>query len=134
MKRSFTVSQNVRVFVIAAAIAVGAVGCGSSSNPDNTGTAGSGGTGAGGTSGGGTSGGGTTGTACTLADVNRIFLTTQTPQNTGCTVAQACHDSNGSAAGLDLQSAGWQTKLVGKSPVQGRRNRRRRAHVPVRRE
>jgi hypothetical protein len=104
MKRPSTVSQNVRAFVTAAALAVGAMGC--ASGNDTTGGAGAGGAGSG--------GGGSSGTACALADVNKLFLTTST--NTGCTVTGACHDAQGSAAGLDLISAGWEQKLVGKGP------------------
>jgi hypothetical protein len=95
MKRSSTVSQSVRVLVTAAALAAGAIGCG----------------------------GGSTGTpamsgACSLADVNKIFTTTDANVTTGCTVINSCHDNAGSAAGLDLTAAGgWQTKLVGKGPV-----------------
>jgi hypothetical protein len=93
MKLSSNISQNVRVFVAAAGIAVGAMGCGGSS--DNPGT---------------------TSTACSLADVNKILITTTSNLTTGCTVIGSCHDNAGSAAGLDLTSVGWQTKLVGKSP------------------
>jgi hypothetical protein len=115
MKLSSTVSQNVRIFVTAAVIAVGAVGCGGSN--DTGGAAGSGGTagtGGGGSAAAGTSGGGT---ACTLAQVNKIIQFTTTPANVGCTVPGSCHDAAGSAAGLDLASVGWQNNLVGKAPT-----------------
>jgi hypothetical protein len=89
MKRPSTVSQFVRVFVMTAALAAGAMGC---------------------NSGGGSS-------ACTLDDVNKIFTTTTANPVTSCTTINACHDNQGSAAGLDLASATWQTKLVGGNPV-----------------
>jgi hypothetical protein len=101
MKRPLPISQNVRVFVTAAAIAVGAVGCAGGS--DGTGGAGMGGAGAGGTA------------ACALADVNKIFLST-TSNSPGCTVINACHDNAGTAAGLDLTTAGWENMLVGHAP------------------
>jgi hypothetical protein len=103
MKRSATVSQNVRVLVTAAALAVGAIGCGSKGN-DTTGAGGAGG-----------------GAVCTLAEVNAIFQPTATTgAYTGCTVIGACHDNAGSAAGLDLTSADWPTKLVAMGPVAGK--------------
>jgi hypothetical protein len=96
MSRPSVFSQIVRVFVMATALAVGGMGCGS------------------GTGGGGNAGAGGGGT-CTLDQVNAIFQTTGA--NVGCTVIGACHDNAGSAAGLDLTTAGWQTKLVGMGPV-----------------
>ena len=48
---------------------------------------------------------------------NKIFTTMAANVITGCTVIGACHDNAGSAAGLDLSSAGWQTKLIGKGPA-----------------
>src|SRR5262245_35338879 len=36
-----------------------------------------------------------------------------------CALAGACHDSNGSAANLDLASLGWEARLVGGSPKGG---------------
>jgi hypothetical protein len=33
-----------------------------------------------------------------------------------CTLMGACHDSNGSAAGLDLATAGWEQRLLGNGP------------------
>jgi len=95
MKRPAPISQNARVFVTAAVIAVGAIGCWGGGGDAKVGA-------------------GTGGTACSLADVNQIFMTTTT--NTGCTVIGVCHDNAGAAAGLDLTSAGWQTKLVGRGP------------------
>jgi hypothetical protein len=53
---------------------------------------------------------------CALDDVNEIFTTMGANVTTGCTVIGACHDNAGSAAGLDLSSAGWQTKLIGREP------------------
>ena len=108
MKHLSNLSQNVRVFMAAVALSVGAAGCASGS--DGTGTAGSSGT----AGGGGTAG--STG-ACSLADVNKIFATPTGAITPGCTGALACHDNKGSAAGLDLVSAGWQTKLVGMGPT-----------------
>jgi hypothetical protein len=94
MIRPSTVSQIVRVFVIATALAGGAMGCGGGSE----------GTGAGGSGGGGA--GGSTGTGGTC-DATPIFT-----QHT-CTVVGACHDGQGTAAGFDMLTAGWQTHLVG---------------------
>jgi len=99
MKRPVSISQSVRVFVTAVAIGVGVIGC--AAGGDTTGGAGMGGAGAG-------------GAACALADVNKIFMST--PTNTGCTVISACHDNAGTAAGLDLTTAGWQNMLVGRAP------------------
>ena len=92
MKRPSTVTQIVRVFVTGAVLSAGAMGCG------------------------GSSGGGSS--ACTLDQATAIVNApaTKTPY-TGCTVMNVCHDNQGSAAGLDLVSAGWQTKLVGGNPV-----------------
>jgi hypothetical protein len=97
MNRPSTVSQFVRVLVTASTLAAGAMGCGSGS--------------------GGGGGAGSSGSACTLDDVNNIFVTKTANASTGCTVINACHDNQGSAAGLDLITAGWQTKLVGGNPV-----------------
>ena len=109
MIRSSTVSQIVHVFVIATALAGGSIGCGGS--VDCTGAAGSGGAGTAGAA-------GSSGTACTLAEVNAIMNPPSTGGlYTGCTVISACHDNSGAAAGLDLTTAGWQTKLVGKGPT-----------------
>ncbi|HEX4404774.1 MAG TPA: hypothetical protein VH560_08090 [Polyangia bacterium] len=83
-------------------LSVGATGC-ASGGSDGTGTAGS--------------GGGAGGAACTLDQVNTIF--TGSTANHNCTTALACHDASGSAAGLDLASVGWQTKLVGMGPTTG---------------
>jgi hypothetical protein len=95
MLRSSTVSQIVRAFVTAAALAAATVGCGSKDM---------------------SAGGGTT---CTLDQVQAIFTTAS--GNTGCTVIGACHDNAGSAAGQDLTAgSGWQNKLVGMGPVAGR--------------
>jgi hypothetical protein len=33
-----------------------------------------------------------------------------------CTVAMACHDASGSAAGFDMVTPGWETKMVGRLP------------------
>ena len=105
MKRPATISQNVRIFVTAAALAVGAAACGGG-NGDSTGGAGSGGTGAAGTS----------GTACSLDDVNKIFVS-PAGAITGCTIAGTCHDAMGTGGGFNMTSTGWQNNLVGKGPV-----------------
>jgi hypothetical protein len=99
MKRPATVSQFVRFFVTTAALAACAIGCG--------------GSGGNGTGGAGMSGG----QPCTIDDVNKIFVTTTANPVKGCTVINVCHDNQGSAAGLDLTSAGWQTRLVGANPT-----------------
>jgi hypothetical protein len=96
MIRSSTVSQIVRLFVIATALAGGAMGCGGGS--ESTGGTG----GAGGGAGGSTGAGGT-------CDAMPIFT-----KHT-CTVVGACHDTNGSAAGFDMLTAGWETHLVGEA-------------------
>jgi hypothetical protein len=75
--------------------------------------------GAGGTSGaagaGGASGtagaGGTTGTG--PCNAMPIFATHS------CAAAMACHDANGSAAGFNMASTGWEKNLVGKYPKAG---------------
>jgi hypothetical protein len=109
MKHLSNLSQNVRVFMAAVALSVGAAGC-ASGGSDGTGTAGSGTAGGGGGGASGASG------ACSLADVNKIFATPAKAITPGCTGALACHDNKGSAAGLDLVSEGWQNKLVGMGP------------------
>jgi hypothetical protein len=91
MKVPFTVSQNVRALVTAAALALGVVGCGAKGS-DTTGT------------------GGTGGDTC---DAMPIFRTHT------CMLVGACHDGQGSAAGFDMQTAGWETKLVGKVSAGG---------------
>jgi hypothetical protein len=96
MKRPSIASQNVRVLVAATALAVGAIGCGSG---------GGGSTGGGGSNG----GGGTSGTTC---DAMPIFTTY------GCAIP-ACHSATGPAANFDMQTAGWETKLIGKAPPGG---------------
>jgi hypothetical protein len=124
MKRSSTASHFARVFLAAAAIAAGAAGCGSDngggSGGGGSGGAGSGGAGSGGAGSGaaGSGGGGAGGSmaACSLDDVNKLFASSTT-NIAGCTVIGQCHDNQGAAAGLDLTSAGWQTKLIGKSPT-----------------
>ena len=103
MKRPATISQNVRIFVTAAALAVGAAACGGGSG-DSTGGAGSGGT------------AGTSGTACSLDDVNKIFVSPPGAV-TGCTITGTCHDANGTGGGFNMTSTGWQNNLVGKGPV-----------------
>lgn len=52
-----------------------------------------------------------------MADVEQIFK--PGTNNTGCTIISACHDNAGSAAGLDLTTAGWETHLVGKASAGG---------------
>jgi hypothetical protein len=91
MKRPSTVSQIVRFFVTSAALAVGAMGCAGGS--DGTGTGGVGG------------GGG--GTGCVGGDAMPIFT-----KHT-CMLVGACHDGAGTAAGFNMVTAGWETKLVG---------------------
>jgi hypothetical protein len=106
MKHLSNLSQNVRVFMAAVALSVGAAGC-ASGGSDGTGTAGSGGTaGAGGSA--GSSG------ACSLAQVNTILDSTLH----GCTQV-ICHNASVKAAGLDLTATDWSTKLVGMGPVAG---------------
>jgi hypothetical protein len=97
MKRSSTVSQNVRIFVTAAALAAGAIGCGGGS--DGTGAGGSG-------------GGGGSGAPC---DATPIFV----KMTHTCTLAGACHDAAGSAANFSMATTGWQNSLVGKAPPGG---------------
>jgi hypothetical protein len=109
MKQLSNLSQNVRVFMAAVALSVGAAGCASGS--DGTGTAGSGGTAG--------AGGGAGSTACALADVTTIFTSMATTHNHNCTTALACHDATGAAAGFDMATAGWQNKLVGMGPKAG---------------
>jgi hypothetical protein len=94
MKRTSTVSQNVRIFVTAAALAVGAMGCGGGS--DGSGAGGSGGSGA-------------------PCDATPIFV----KANHTCTLAGACHDATGAAANFDMVTAGWQNSLVAKAPPGG---------------
>jgi hypothetical protein len=91
---------------------------GSSGGGGAGGASGAGGAGGASGAGGATSGvGGAGGAACTLEDATKIITTTSKNPLTGCTVIGACHDSEGSAAGLDLATMGWQTRLVGKGPV-----------------
>jgi hypothetical protein len=97
MKRPSTVSQNVRIFVTAAAIAVGAMGCGGGS--DATGAGGSGGAGSGG-----------------RCDAQPIFAM---KKHGACTVVGVCHDSLGTAANFNMATAGWETRLVGRAPPGG---------------
>ena len=108
MNRSSTVSQNVRFFVAAAALAVGVTACGGGSSTPS---------GAAGSGGGGSGAAGTSGTACSLADVTKIITYSASPANTGCTLTGACHDAMGSAAGLSFAVTGWQDQLVGKGPT-----------------
>jgi hypothetical protein len=106
MKRPSTISQNVRIFVAATALAVGAAACGGGSG-DSTGGAGSGGTGT----------AGTNGTACSLDDVNKIFVSPPGSAVAGCTITGTCHDANGSGGGFSMLAPSWQNNLVGKGPV-----------------
>jgi hypothetical protein len=91
MKRRFIASQFAWTFLVAAAVAVGAGGCGSSGTPSTTGGAGTG------------------GTAC---NAPAIFTTY------GCAVP-ACHSSTAPAANFDQQTPGWETKMVGMAPLGG---------------
>ncbi len=73
-------------------------------------------TGAAGATGGTTGTAGSTGTAGTTGGTGPcnalpIFATHQ------CTVMNACHDSKGTAAGFDMQTTGWENKLVGETPT-----------------
>jgi hypothetical protein len=101
MKRLSLASQTVRTFIAAAALAVGAVGCGGGDS-NNTGAAGSGGAGTGGAG---------TGGSC---DAMALFKTKYS-----CSLNSACHDAQGSAAKFDMASDGWETHLVGQVPKGG---------------
>jgi hypothetical protein len=95
MNRSSTTelrSQKVLILVVAG-MAVAAAACGSGGS-DTTGGGGAGGSGA-------------------PCDAKPIFVKYQ------CTVPGACHDAAGAAANLDMVTAGWETKLVGKAPPGG---------------
>ncbi|HVU52533.1 MAG TPA: hypothetical protein VHL80_17760 [Polyangia bacterium] len=98
MKRPATVSHFARIFVTTAALAVGAIGCGSGNG--GGGTAGNGGAGTGGN-----------------GRCNALPLFNSTKPMHTCSVVGLCHDAAGSAAGLDLLTAGWQNHLVGVNPV-----------------
>jgi hypothetical protein len=98
MKRSTTLVQNVRILVVAAAVACSAWGCGGG---------GSGDTGAGGTT-------GAAGTAGAPCDAQ-----TEVFSKHFCTTANACHDAAGTAANFEMASADWQTHLVGVFPKGG---------------
>ena len=99
MKRPTTLVQNVRILVVAAALAAGAVGCGSG---------GSNSTGAAGMSGAAGSG---TGAPCDAqTEVFNMHF---------CSTAGTCHDASGSAAGFDMATNGWQNHLVGVMPPGG---------------
>jgi hypothetical protein len=66
--------------------------------------------GAGNTAASGGAGGSPVGIGCDIAPI----ITSHT-----CTIANACHDSMGSAAGLDLQSPGLEARLLGIEPTGG---------------
>jgi hypothetical protein len=89
-------SSVVLSFVGACALALFAANC-SSDDGDTTGTAGTGGA--------GTGGGGTGGPAC---DVPALFTAKS------CAI-DACHGKTSKAGGLDMETAGWETGLVGKA-------------------
>jgi len=97
MKRPATVTQFVRLFVTTAVISAGAMGC-AGGGTETTGTGGSG-------------GGGGSGGRC-----NALPLFNSTSPMHTCSVVGACHDGQGSAAGLDLLTPGWQNHLVGRAP------------------
>ena len=84
---------------------------------NTTGTAGAGNTSgaAGATS--GTAGMGTAGTGAMACDMVKLISPAVAPSTVGygCTLAGACHDAAGSAAGLSLLQADW-PKLEGKLP------------------
>jgi hypothetical protein len=88
MKATSTYSLNFRSLLVAMSISIAAVAVGC------------GGGGGGGT--GGSGGGGTGGTAC---DVPQIFT------------KNFCDAGTAPAAGFDMQTAGWETHLVGKVPM-----------------
>jgi hypothetical protein len=97
MKRSRSVfSRLVLCLAGAGSLALAAVNCGG--GEETTGTAGTGGGGA-----------GTGGTAA--CDVPKIFTTYS------CALANACHGGATPAAGFAMDKAGWETGLVGKSPM-----------------
>jgi hypothetical protein len=87
----------------------GTAGAGGSGNPTG-GVAGAAGTAMPGTS-------GTTGSAGTGCDIATIFGGAgQQPGKYYCTLAGACHDSQGAAGSLDMLTPGWEQKLVGTFP------------------
>jgi hypothetical protein len=94
----------------------GAAGAGGSSGTAGTGGA-SGTAGAGGASGtagaGGSSGTAGTGGGTGPCNAMPIFATHS------CAAAMACHDANGSAAGFNMATTGWEKNLVGKYPKAG---------------
>jgi hypothetical protein len=86
-------SRVVLSFVGAGALAVFAVNC-AGGDSDSTGTAGT--------------GGGSAGTGGGSCDVPKIFA------DNSCAIA-GCHAASKPAAGLDMVTAGWETRLVGKA-------------------
>jgi hypothetical protein len=96
MKALLISSQNVRALLIVAALAVGASACGSSG-------------------GGGTGGAGTGGAAC---DVPGLFGTDTSKEGRGCAIS-ACHGKATPAGNFDMETAGWETTMVGKTAPGG---------------
>jgi hypothetical protein len=80
--------------------------------PPMSGTAGTVGMGAAGTTGAAGTGAAGTG-AITPCDAMPIFV------KYSCTLVGSCHDAMGSAAKLDMATAGWEKTLVGKVPPGG---------------
>src|SRR5450432_1335234 len=80
--------------------------------PPGSGSAGAGSAGSAGPAGTGITSQGGGGVGC---DITPII--TGNPHN--CTIAGACHDAQGSAAGLDLASPGLETRLLGGMPRAG---------------
>ena len=76
--------------------------------------AGDGGASAGSSGGSGGSGGSAGAGDVPLRDGCNVMQLVQTKYS--CTLVGACHDAQGSAAGLDLTTPGWDRRLVGASP------------------
>jgi hypothetical protein len=74
-----------------------------------------GGAGSTGTAGNGAAGTGAAGTSGGNCDMVKL-ITAAAPMGYSCTLASACHDSAGSAAGLSLMQADW-PKLAGTTPM-----------------
>jgi hypothetical protein len=120
MTRVVSVGRSQGLFVactLGLALLVSVTGCpGALENPDSfpppvTGAAGTGPTGAAGT---GAAGTGAAGTTC---DITPLFVGATSTYK--CTLAGSCHDAMGSAAKLDMVTAGWENTLVGKTPPGG---------------
>jgi hypothetical protein len=94
-------------FVVAPTGAAGAGGSGGGAG--GTGGAGGSGGGAGGSGGGAGGTGGGTG-PCNALPIFAVH---------SCAAVMACHDANGSAAGFNMASSGWEKNLVGGKPKVG---------------